>query len=143
MVKYTAQIYQSRGGVYSIRESANQNEDGTLDESETGKIVIQSETEDLKSVISYFEENEVFELGIKLESGTGFIEWLISYESDYEMSHWRNESFKKKPVKDGSRIDRILVVSKLGEIHYLTGFDVNQSESSATIGPVTFTYYES
>ena len=76
MVKYTAQIYQSRGGVYSIRESANENclnEDGT-DESETEKIVIQSETEDLKSVISYFEENEVFELGIKLESGTGFIE---------------------------------------------------------------------
>ena len=73
MVKYTAQIYQSRGGVYSIRESANGNEDDA-DESETGKIVIQSETEDLKSVISYFEENEVFELGIKLESGTGFIQ---------------------------------------------------------------------
>ena len=79
MVKYTAQIYQSRGGVYSIRESANQNEDGTLDESETGKIVIQSETEDLKSVISYFEENEVFELGIKLESGTGFISFGMSH----------------------------------------------------------------
>ena len=73
MVKYSAQIYQSRGGVYSIRESANENEDDT-DESETGKIVIQSETEDLKSVISYFEENEVFELGIKLESGIGFIQ---------------------------------------------------------------------
>ena len=85
MVKYTAQIYQSRGGVYSIRESANQNEDGTLDESETGKIVIQSETEDLKSVISYFEENEVFELGIKLESGTGFMSH--SLDDSYGMSH--------------------------------------------------------
>ena len=78
MVKYSAQIYQSRGGVYSIRESANENEDDT-DESETGKIVIQSETEDLKSVISYFEENEVFELGIKLESGNGF--YLMSRDS--------------------------------------------------------------
>ena len=81
MVKYTAQIYQSRGGVYSIRESANENSEDDTDESETGKIVIQSETEDLKSVISYFEENEVFELGIKLESGTGFIEWVIIYDS--------------------------------------------------------------
>lgn len=106
MVKYTAEIYQSRGGVYSIREAADENSE---DESETANqrinAVSQSETEDLKSVISYFEENEVFELGIKLES-------------------------------DGSRIDRVLVVSKLDEIHYLTGFDVNQSESNATIGSI-------
>ena len=72
---------QSRGGVYSLREgspinkeSTNENSEDEPDESETRtniNAVIQSETEDLKSVISNFEENEVFELGIKLESGIG------------------------------------------------------------------------
>ena len=56
----------------------------------------------------------------------------ISFES--KMFYFRDHP--KNQWKDGSRIDRILVVSKLDEIHYLTGFDVNQSESSATIGPV-------